>query len=97
MRSSIGTPKASVLPEPVGELATTSRPSSTSAVTRDWMANGAVIPRSESARTTARETPRSAKDCVDLGTPCGQLGHEPRTIREVPADPNRLGGGTQAS
>ena len=36
----IGTPKASVLPEPVGDLARTSRPASTSAMTSFWMANG---------------------------------------------------------
>ena len=41
IRSSSGAPKAIVLPEPVGDLARTSRPSSTSAMTRDWMAKGA--------------------------------------------------------
>ena len=40
MRSMIGTPKASVLPEPVGDLASTSRPASTSAMTSAWMAKG---------------------------------------------------------
>ena len=42
MRSTIGTPKASVLPEPVGDLASTSRPASTSAMTSSWMGKGAV-------------------------------------------------------
>ena len=40
MRSISGTPKASVLPEPVGDLASTSRPASTSAMTSSWMGKG---------------------------------------------------------
>ena len=38
-------PKASVLPEPVGDLARTSRPASTSGRTSDWIANGSVMSR----------------------------------------------------
>ena len=38
----IGAAKAIVLPEPVGDLARTSPPSSTSSITRAWMAKGAV-------------------------------------------------------
>ena len=41
-----GTPKASVLPEPVGDLASTSRPASTSAMTSSWMGKGVWTPRS---------------------------------------------------
>ena len=61
-RSIRGTPKASVLPDPVGDLASTSRPASTSATTSSWIGNGLWMPRSASARTTGRDTPRSAKD-----------------------------------
>src|SRR6059058_5172403 len=60
MRSVSGTAKASVLPEPVGDLASTSRPASTSPITSFWIANGSVKPRSDSARVTALDTPRSA-------------------------------------
>src|SRR5512133_2724308 len=60
------------------------------------MANGSEMPRSASAPTTGRDTPRSAKDCDDIGmTPCGASG--PRLIREAIANPNRPCGGTQAS
>ena len=62
IRSAIGTPKARVLPDPVGDLASTSRPASTSPMTERWIANGSVIPSLESAFTTALDTPRSAKD-----------------------------------
>jgi hypothetical protein len=68
MRSISGIAKASVLPEPVGDLASTSRPSRTSRTTRRWMANGSVMPRPARAATTGRDTPRSAKDwdCMEL-------------------------------
>ena len=36
----MGTPKASVLPDPVGDLTSTSRPASTSPITRPWTGNG---------------------------------------------------------
>ena len=49
IRSTIGMPKASVLPEPVGDLASTSRPASTSPMTERWIANGSVIPSLASA------------------------------------------------
>ena len=62
VRSTIGIPKASVLPDPVGDFASTSRPASTSAITSRWIANGCVIPCWEREPMTARETPRSAKD-----------------------------------
>ena len=62
MRSAIGAPKAIVLPDPVGDMASTSRPARMSAMTSFWMAKGSVMPRSASAPATARDTPRSAKD-----------------------------------
>ena len=48
-RSTIGTPKASVLPEPVGDLVSTSRPASTSATTSCWTAKGSSMPRADRA------------------------------------------------
>src|SRR4029079_19654261 len=86
-----------VLPLPVGDLASTSRPASMSAITSDWMGNGAVMPRSVRAPTTGRDTPRSAKDCVDIGTPEGERRYRAAVVREangVPEPPNW--GGTQA-
>ena len=56
-RSTIGIAKASVLPEPVGDLTSTSRPSSASGMTSVWMAKGDSTPRRESASTTASATP----------------------------------------
>ena len=62
-RSASGTPKARVLPEPVGDCTSTSCPASTSGTTDRWTSKGAVTPRAARARTTASDTPRSAKDC----------------------------------
>jgi hypothetical protein len=67
IRSIIGIANASVLPEPVGDLASTSRPASTSPTTSRWIANGSVMPRSASAPATGRDTPRSAKVELDIG------------------------------
>ena len=44
VRSTSGSPKASVLPEPVGDSARMSRPARASGRTRFWMAKGCVIP-----------------------------------------------------
>ena len=63
-RSTTGMPKASVLPDPVGDLARTSRPASTSAMTSSWIAKGVVKPRSDSAEQTTADAPRSANDLV---------------------------------
>src|SRR4051794_36778122 len=82
-RSTIGTANASVLPDPVGDLARTSRPARTSEMTSRWMANGTVMPRSARAPHTARDTPRSAKDCWDKVLLLAATG--PRTIREATA------------
>ena len=44
-RSAIGTPNASVLPEPVGDWTSTSRPARTSSITSRWTAKGWSNPR----------------------------------------------------
>src|SRR5829696_5184417 len=64
--SASGTPKASVLPEPVGDLTRTSRPSRTSGTTIDWTANGVSMPRLARAPATGADTPRSA-NVEDIG------------------------------
>ena len=55
-----GIPNASVLPDPVGDWASTSCPAITSAMTSFWTANGWVISRLASSSTTTSDTPRSA-------------------------------------
>ena len=64
-RWTIGIAKASVLPEPVGDFASTSRPASASGRTRDWMVNGSLMERAASASATGADTPSSRKDCCD--------------------------------
>src|SRR5579884_3890237 len=59
-------PKASVLPEPVGERAITSRPAMASPMTARWIAKGSVIPARTSVPVTARDTPSSANDSEDM-------------------------------
>src|SRR5215212_11196431 len=88
--STIGTPKASVLPEPVGDFASTSRPASTSGTTALWIGKGLSKPRASSAPATAEETPRSAKDCGDNGLLlcCGAIG-TPLCDSGDSADPDR--------
>src|SRR5438876_8666580 len=73
VRSTIGTANASVLPEPVGDLARTSRPASASGRTSSWIRNGWWIERAASASTTGRDAPSSRKDCCDMccSTPYG--------------------------
>src|SRR5512133_2375280 len=55
-------PKASVLPLPVGGLASTSRPASTSGMTSSWTANADSIPRAASASVSTGRTPRPANE-----------------------------------
>ena len=62
-RSTSGMPKASVLPEPVGDFARMSRPASASGRTRDWMRNGSTMPRAASACSTAALTPSALNEC----------------------------------
>ncbi len=59
---SCGMPKASVLPEPVGDAARTSTPASASGRTSVWMANGVWISRRARASITGALTPRAAND-----------------------------------
>src|SRR5256886_7762967 len=66
VRSTIGTAKASVLPEPVGDLARTSSPARASGRTSSWIRNGLWIERAASASTTGRDAPSSRKDCCDM-------------------------------
>ena len=92
MRSTSGTPKASVLPEPVGDLASTSRPGEDvgddERLDRERRGDAA---RGEGVSATTLDTPRSAKDCCDIGAapsarPCAAtMGSGDST------DPNRCG------
>src|SRR5207237_2693665 len=66
VRSTTGTPKASVLPEPVGDLASTSVPASASGKTRVWILKGARKPAASRASATSTLTPSARKDCCDI-------------------------------
>ena len=57
MRSTIGIAKAIVLPLPVGDLASTSRPASASGRTSSWMGKGSEMPRCAAQRRRARTRP----------------------------------------
>ena len=63
MRWTMGTAKASVLPEPVGDLASTSRPARAEGMTRAWIWKGLTMSRALSALTTSALAPSAAKDC----------------------------------
>ena len=54
-------PNANVLPEPVGALPHTSRPSRASGMVAAWIGVGVVMARVARARAIASGTPRSAK------------------------------------
>src|SRR3954453_23530892 len=60
--STIGSAKASVFPEPVGALPRTSRPSSATGTTRDWIRNGSAMPREASDCSTSALTPSAPND-----------------------------------
>jgi len=64
VRSIIGIPNASVLPEPVGDAARTSTPARASGKTSAWMANGDRMPSRASASTTDALTPSAANDLI---------------------------------
>src|SRR5690349_7637208 len=66
-RATMGTPKAMVLPEPVGALPHRSRPASAGGMVTTWMGNASVMPRSASAVAIASGTPREAKVGLDMG------------------------------
>ena len=57
---------ASVLPEPVGDLARTSFPAKASGMTSDWIENGVWIDRRARAATAGSDTPRSENDSFDM-------------------------------
>src|SRR5690606_31716052 len=60
-RSSSGTPKARVLPVPVGAWPMTSEPRSAVGSAYSWIANVWVMPTAASASTVSGRTPRAAK------------------------------------
>jgi hypothetical protein len=78
--SASGTPNASVLPEPVGDLTSTSSPSRTSGMTIDWTANGVSMPRLASAPATASDTPSWA-NVEDIGSSFSRPYGEGRVMR----------------
>ena len=61
-RASMGSPNASVLPEPVCARPSTSRPSIASGSARAWIANGSLIFRAASALISRSGRPSSAND-----------------------------------
>ena len=65
VRSTIGIANARVLPDPVGDFASTSRPASASGRTKDWIVNGSRIERTASA-SHARGHAELAEDCCDM-------------------------------
>ena len=65
-RWTIGTANASVLPDPVGDLARTSFPARASGMTSDWIENGVWIDRRARAATVGSDTPRSENDSFDM-------------------------------
>src|SRR5690606_10068172 len=71
MLATDGTPKARVLPEPVGARPSTSRPASPSAIVAAWMANGVVIPRAASASQMKAGTPSCANERAVVEDMCG--------------------------
>ena len=66
VRSTIGSAKARVLPEPVGERTRTSSPSSASGRTSSWMLKRLMDRAAASAATTGADTPSSRKDWFDM-------------------------------
>src|SRR3954447_19233973 len=90
MVSTIGTANASVLPDPVGDLTSTSRPWRTSGMTISCTGKGSWIPPSARASTTALDAPRPAKAWEDIcdsfaGGHSGRLGDSGDST-----DPDRL-------
>ena len=61
MRASIGTPNASVLPDPVSARPHTSRPCNAIGIASVWIANGWAKPAAARPRSMRSGTPRSAK------------------------------------
>src|SRR5688572_32942073 len=65
----MGIANPSVLPEPVLDLASVSRPDVASSITITWIGNGVSIPRAARARTTSSDTPRSRKVVITHAPP----------------------------
>ena len=63
--STIGIANPSVLPEPVCDLASVSRPDVASWITITWIGKGSWMPRLARVSITASDTPRSLKDVMD--------------------------------
>src|SRR5512140_391321 len=82
-RSTIGIPKASVLPEPVGARPEMSRPARASRIAAAWIGQGAVLPRLTSASMRSAETPRSAKLVDTVLLVLDGTAHESFEYREV--------------
>ena len=61
IRAIIGTPKASVLPDPVRARPQTSRPSMATGMAAVWIMNGWANPIAASPASTRSGTPRAAK------------------------------------
>ena len=80
-RSTIGSPKARVLPEPVGAFARTSRPANASGRTRVWIRNGSTMPRPASACSTAALTPSARNDWDKLFNSFWNFGFEMLRLR----------------
>src|ERR1700704_872344 len=89
VRSTTGSPKARVLPDPVGDAARMSTPARASSSTRLCTANGVVMLRSASVRTTGVLTPRALKDFDKLfdslvqGSRCKKLESPEKEEREA--------------
>ncbi len=82
----MGRPKASVLPDPVGERTRTSRPEDATGSTSSWTGNGVVMPVNASTADTRSLTPRSAK-VVGFKCTCS-LRTMPRLGRETAIRPS---------
>src|ERR1019366_10016651 len=64
MLATMGMPKASVLPEPVGALPQMSRPASAAGMVAVWIGSGLVMPNFCSRALMSAETPRSVKEAM---------------------------------
>ena len=88
--STIGMANPSVLPEPVCDLASVSRPDVASWITITWIGKGSWMPRLARVSITASDTPRSLKDVMDDAED-GSM-HDERTPRGAGDTVPRLGG-----
>ena len=62
MLATIGMPKASVLPDPVGALPQISRPARAAGMVAVWMGSGLVMPSFSKRALMSADTPRSEKE-----------------------------------